>query len=289
LILETFAAQGIEVCSWQELERRTGDQALQTRAALALTEARTGRTAAILLNQFHGALERELTAILAALRGDNHAESSRLLAQLAGRSTLGRHLTSPWRIAVAGAPNVGKSSLVNALAGFQRSVVSASPGTTRDVVTTVLAIDGWPVELSDTAGLRDGVDALEQTGVHQARAALASADLCLWVLDASTPPIWPPVLTRGVQLVVNKSDLAPAWDLGQAGDAIRVSARAGTGLAEVCQALGRRLVPEPPSPGAAIPFTDALACRIADAQQHLAAGHPADACRALEMALQGGE
>jgi tRNA modification GTPase len=67
---------------------------------------------------------------------------------------LGRHLTRPWRVVVAGAPNVGKSSLINALAGFTRTVVTAVPGTTRDVVATAAAIDGWPVELIDTAGLR---------------------------------------------------------------------------------------------------------------------------------------
>ena len=104
---------------------------------------------------------------------------------LARYAPLGRRLTAPWRVVVAGPPNVGKSSLVNALAGYQRSIVAPTPGTTRDVVTTRLAIDGWPVELADTAGVREATDALETQGVRLAREATAAADLCLWVLDAS--------------------------------------------------------------------------------------------------------
>ena len=65
---------------------------------------------------------------------------------------------------IAGAANVGKSSLVNALAGYQRSVVAATPGTTRDVVTALIAVDGWPVELADTAGWRTDADPLERKG-----------------------------------------------------------------------------------------------------------------------------
>src|SRR5439155_711085 len=114
----------------------------------------------------------------------------RILKELKSRTRLGRHLTNPWRVVVAGAPNVGKSSLVNALAGYARCVVSPTPGTTRDVVSTLIAVDGWPIELLDTAGLRLPGENLEQQGIALARAAVESADLCLWVIDASASPIW---------------------------------------------------------------------------------------------------
>jgi tRNA modification GTPase len=280
LLLETIAAQGVPVCTWQELERLTTDRPLQAQAAVALAEARTERTAAILLDQHQGALERALAAVVAALDRDDRNEAGQLLAKLAGGTRLGRHLTTPWRVTVAGAPNVGKSSLVNALAGYRRSVVAATPGTTRDVVTTAIAIDGWPAELADTAGLRAATEYLEEEGIRRAEAALASADLCLWVLDASAPPVWPPS-TPAVRLVVNKTDLPAAWDLSAARDAVLVSARTGAGLAELCARLSRWLVPDPPPPDAAVPFTADLAACIEEARQDLAADRPAEARRAL--------
>ena len=154
-------------------------------------------------------------------------------------------------VAVAGAPNVGKSSLVNALAGFQRCVVSEIPGTTRDVVTTRIAIDGWPVELIDTAGLRQPGETLEEAGIRLTRETVAEADLCLWVLDASTPPVWPEMISTPTLNVINKSDLPAMWS---AEDGLRVSAKTGEGLAELSSAIANRLVPEAPRPGSAVPI-----------------------------------
>ena len=176
-----------------------------------------------------------------------------VLDVLAQRTPLGRHLSEPWRVVLAGAPNVGKSSLVNALACYQRSVVAATPGTTRDVVTTQIALDGWPVELADTAGLRDAAEPLEEEGVCLAKRTLAAADLCLWVLDASAEPVLPPEALGPVRLVVNKTDLPVAWDLARAPGAIRVSALTRAGLDELLAALSRWLVPDPPPAGTAAP------------------------------------
>ena len=92
---------------------------------------------------------------------------------------------SLWRVVIAGPPNVGKSSLINAMAGYERAIVSPLPGTTRDVVTLTTAIDGWPVQLADTAGLRASDDELESAGVKLAGAALAAADLVILVCDAT--------------------------------------------------------------------------------------------------------
>jgi tRNA modification GTPase len=84
-----------------------------------------------------------------------------------------------------GAPNVGKSSLINALAGFERAIVFDQPGTTRDVVTVETAFDGWPVRLSDTAGIRISHDQIEAAGIARAKNELATADLRICVCDSS--------------------------------------------------------------------------------------------------------
>jgi tRNA modification GTPase len=278
LLEEALANRGLEVLPWPDLERRTGGAGLQAEALAALARAPTVRTASILLDQYHGAFARAIGAAGTALEAGQMAEANRLLAELAGRASLGRHLTEPWKVVVAGAPNVGKSSLVNALAGYRRSVVAPTPGTTRDVVTARVALDGWPVELADTAGWRAQAGALEEQGIELARAAAQEADLCLWVLDASAEPVWPAANLERVRFVVNKVDLPPAWDLERAAGAVRVSAKTGQGLAELAQQAATWLVPEAPPPGAALPFTEALCAAVESAAQQAAEG---DARQAL--------
>jgi tRNA modification GTPase len=208
------------------------------------------------------------------------------LAAWARNVPVGRHLVEPWKVVLAGAPNVGKSSLLNALAGYQRSIVAPTPGTTRDVVTTTVALDGWPVELADTAGLRPDAGPLEGQGIERARGAAATADLCLWVLDASSEPAWPDLAPERVLLVVNKADLPPAWDLTQAAGAVHVSARNGAGLGDLCDSIVERLVPHPPGPDEQVPFTPELCDAIEEAYAHLTAGRTDDARRVLAGLLE---
>ncbi len=281
--------QGVQPCSWEAFLQQIGDDPLRSRAAVALAHAPTYRTASILLDQHNGALGRELDAILAYLQAQDGEQAQRLLVELAGRSSVGLHLTQPWRVVVAGAPNVGKSSLVNALVGYQRSIVCETPGTTRDLVRTRIAIDGWPVELIDTAGLRAEGSELEEAGMEQARAAADGADLCLWILDAATGPVWPDVSIDGLRLVINKVDLAPAWDLGQVRDVVQVSARTGHGLQALCAALSGWLVAKGPPPGAGVPFSVAMIAPIEQAQRLLAAGCHAQASFVLEALRHGRE
>ena len=215
--------------------------------------ATTLRTASILLDQQCGAFRRAVESLL-----DSFDPAK--LAELASFAPLGLHLTTPWKVAIAGAPNVGKSSLVNALAGYQRSVVSPTPGTTRDVVTVQLAFDGWPVELADTAGLREAAG-LEAEGIERAERYLNEADLVIRVLDATQ--LEPDARARDGLVVVNKCDLSSASHP----DAVRVSAKTGEGIPGLAAAIARSLVPVAPAPGASVPFTSRLADLIERASQ----------------------
>lgn len=258
-VIDRLVAEGCTPISWQDWTRQTDGDPIRVAARIALAEAPTARTAGILLDQFHGALSDAVNeAIAAAGGGEWNRAVAQLDAVLAHRG-VGLHLTRPWRVVIAGRPNVGKSSLMNALAGFQRAIVCDVPGTTRDVVTFTTAIDGWPVELADTAGLRETADAIESAGVERATAAAADADLLVLVEDATQA--WPlaTVLPPSelTLRVLNKIDLQreprPTTERGNWD--VLTSAVTGRGIAELLAAIGRELVPVPPCVGAAVPFT----------------------------------
>ncbi len=288
-LMEILEAQGCQPCSWPDLERGTTFDRWKTAAMLAMTQASTVRTASILLDQYHGAFADALAKIKFVLSKSNFDEAIHLLEELARYADVGRHLTAPWKVAVIGPPNVGKSSLVNALAGFQRSVVASTPGTTRDLVTTLIAVDGWAVELIDTAGLREEAESLEGQGINLARRAAADVDLCLWIMDASEPVIWPDNSLRKnnkIKLIINKIDLPAAWNIPQSA-VLPISARTGMGLPELVEALARWLVPDSPPPGTAVPFTSALASQVEEALTLARAGRIQDLNRLfLQLATE---
>jgi len=134
----------------------------------------------------------------------------------------GERLREGLLFAITGPPNVGKSSLMNALAGRDVAIVSATPGTTRDALETRVVLGGVPVTLVDTAGLRQAADAIEAEGVRRARAHAAAADLVIAVTEAGQPATH----DRADVLVANKLDLGGSVPEG----AIGVSALAGEGL-----------------------------------------------------------
>lgn len=258
LIEEAYHGCGVQVVSWQQFD------ASATLPVLADTA--TVRTAAIALDQWHGACARQLEHIHRLRTDGAHEDADRMLARLEQLIPVGRHLAAPWKVVVAGAPNAGKSSLINALAGFARALVSPVPGTTRDVVTTTIALDGWPIELADTAGLRDAAETLEQAGIARARQAIADANLRIWVIDGASAPAFPEA-THDWLIAINKCDLAPAWDWTVLPEALRISALTGAGIAQLSEALVRLLVPDPPAPGEAVPITEAEFALVARARR----------------------
>ncbi len=136
-------------------------------------------------------------------------------------------------VAIVGPPNAGKSSLLNALVGRERAIVSDVPGTTRDVVESTIAVAGVAVRLLDTAGLDRPRDALEAEGVRRSHRAIEESDLLLVVLDGSTRPdaaVLEATRARARIVVRNKSDLAPHPDATRLLESVAVSAREGTGL-----------------------------------------------------------
>jgi tRNA modification GTPase len=139
-----------------------------------------------------------------------------MLGKILADSKAGQIYRDGIRLAIVGRPNVGKSSILNAILRSERSIVTNIPGTTRDVIEESLSIRGVPIRAADTAGLRVTADPVEKIGVERALATMAAADLCILVLDRSVPlraEDWMAIdRLRGSRMVValNKCDLPPA-------------------------------------------------------------------------------
>jgi len=296
-VVESLILQGCTEQTWQDQLSSALGSAIQAEARIALANCTTDRTAAILLDQLDGALEGQLREIQSGIQQREFVSATEKLTALLGRSALGLHLTQPWRVVLAGPPNVGKSSLINALLGYERAVVFDQPGVTRDVVTASTAIAGWPVELADTAGLRPATNEIEAAGVALARQVLAEADMVLLVdefgpqplADERIVPLW--AQQDELQLaphqtllrVANKLDRAPAgWQSPQPCQA--VSATTGAGVDQLLRAIGQGLAGEPPPAGAAAPFTLRQVGLIEQASQ-AAASHQSETCLAAMQAL----
>lgn len=238
------------------------DDRVGAEALLLLPFAATELGCRALLGLLAGGLRREVEAALAALDRDDRAAARTRLARLGASARLGRALLAPPhgaapRVALVGPPNAGKSSLLNALAGRDRAIVSPEPGTTRDAVEEPVELDGVPAVLVDTAGQRDAADGVERAGVARARAEAASADLRLAVVDAADDDDRGAALARAAAaprlVVLTKVDLldpagraAVRARLG-AGEALEVSSSTGEGLPALVAALRGALVgPAPP-------------------------------------------
>ena len=214
-----------------------------------LCQATTQRTAELLLRQWH-----ILPAAIERLKADRAQLESFLRW-----SEFGTRFHRRQSIVFCGRPNAGKSSLTNAILGFERAIVTPIAGTTRDVLTHHTVIDGWPVELSDTAGLRDSKNQIEQIGIAKARQQIENADLIISVIDATDPQPWEQNNIKPDIVVVNKSDLADQRSKLEAIEApvVFVSATQSTGIDELLEVISKTLYPDLPPPGQPLPLTNA--------------------------------
>ena len=168
------------------------------------------------------------------------------LEELIASFGAGKLVYQGFTLAIAGRPNVGKSSLFNRLLEQDRAIVTEIPGTTRDTVSEATSMEGVPVKLVDTAGIREGKDLVESLGIERSYQAIADADLTLLVLDLSTGvteedhTLLEKLRDRRPVIVANKCDLKPR----ATGDWIRVSALTGEGISNLREVILRRLAPE---------------------------------------------
>ena len=280
-VLESLGVLGCRQAEPGEFTRRAFENGrmdlTEAEAVADLVDAESAAQRRQALDQLGGASSQRVTAwrdgllsALAALEAAidfpdedlPEAVAGRARAPLAGLAeTLraaaddlrGEKVREGYRIALVGGPNAGKSSLLNRLVGREAAIVTEVAGTTRDVIEQALEISGFKAVLADTAGLRETEERIEAEGVRRARAWADSADLRLWVVDASAADgPWREAagaVRQGDFLVLNKADLTPGEDARRAGDMadalelepIHASAADPDGLVELWAALERRI------------------------------------------------
>jgi len=251
--------------AWPEWLRAGGTPEIEVEAREALAIAGGPKAARILSRQLAGGLDAELVRVGGLIAEGGVDEARVAIDRLRRAARVGLRLARPWRVVLAGSVNAGKSSLVNVLAGHDRSIVSPEPGTTRDLLETRVVLHGWEVDLVDTAGLRDdeatgvGVTGVERAGIARAVAAREGADLVLRVVDARQVNVSGPTTSAHHELLVaSKADLAGGAAPGPAGT-VWTSAVTGAGVAALAAEIVRRLVPEeteePELLDGAVPFT----------------------------------
>jgi tRNA modification GTPase len=302
-ILSSLESVGCRIATWKRLAEETNGK-FEVECLEALARAATSRTAEFLLEQHRGVLRPEIEAIHQFLcpvpvkRGvpsgfsltpDSRRAALSRLDGLLRWGSFGLHLSCPWTVVLGGRSNVGKSSLVNALLGYSRSIVFDQPGTTRDVVTAETALQGWPIRFSDTAGIRQHADDLERAGIERAHRTLAEADCRILLFDTSRPPHvddwqlmveWPDAIR-----IAHKFDLPNVWGDATPADAVCVSSVTREGVDVLAEVLIAKLVPEVPEPGTPIPITHRQIDLLTCARDELGEGNDAECVAALEQCM----
>lgn len=243
------------------------DQRLIDEACAVLSQCTTVKTAAIALDQVRGALchwrQRSIQ-----LLGDDARRAAEIAARaqhIAAAGRIGHRLTRPFDVVLAGPPNVGKSSLINAMVGYDRSIIMDFAGTTRDVLDAETVFDGWPLRLRDTAGLHRSDDTIERQGIDRAMDAIATADLVVQVSEPGL--VWDDKVLDAIERldpsvailkVINKSDLA-AGEHAEAPDktpdeVLSTVATTSEGVPNLLQSMISMLATDVPSPGSPVPI-----------------------------------
>ncbi len=305
-VLLILKQAGVHIVEPGELGEHTWPQtSLIEREGLdLLPRVQTRPVAAWLIRTMHQ-LPAKLESLARRLRAGDVREAKAWLQAAAAWTPQLRYLLTGIRVTVLGAPNAGKSTLVNRLAGRETAITNPTPGTTRDWTEHRGAVDGLPFTFVDTAGLRETSEALEQEAIRRARQQIAPADLVLLLVDRSAP-CSPEALStrlgeedappsgRPVLLVWNKTDLPPHPSHTPAGDpaqppAVSISALSGTGL----EALRRGLVEAVGLAGwqgrTGYPFTtrQAAGCQRALSALALTPPNPAAAADGLQEIFAG--
>ena len=281
-VLSLLVELGAKRVDWSEAELGRPLGALERLLFEQLLETRTQRAAEVLLVQLGGKLRAQLEAIEACLPARSEEALKRIDSLLATRR-FGRRLCEPATVVVTGAPNVGKSTLANALAGRSRSIVHHLPGTTRDAVRSVVSLGGLPVVIVDTAGLRQATDEIERLGVSVALDEAAACDLVVWVFDHSRPirdgeAVYLEGLRRLPLLgVINKIDLSGPLDETRvrrllAGEVLRTCALTGRGIEALRQKMVTTLVGELPPRDAAVVTLGSLARDLDETARRVKSG-----------------
>ncbi len=250
--IDLTAAEGVADLVDAETAAQRRQALAQMGGALAgfCDAARTRLIAA--MARWEAAIDFSDEELPAGLEADVAAEARLLVADI-GRALAdggrGERLRDGIEVAIVGPPNAGKSSLLNRIARREAAIVSETAGTTRDVIEVRAELRGYPVLLADTAGLREGADALEREGVRRALERAASADLRLVVLDATAPPGIDPeiraLIDDGAIVALNKADLLADLlgvhmaDLGFA--ATLISAKTGAGVDALLDVIEARV------------------------------------------------
>jgi tRNA modification GTPase len=235
------------------------DQPLLLREAeQVLSHCLTAQFAAVAMDQVRGALLDWCRQSLRRIQDHSSIDRVALpeIAAEAGEilqyATFGMRLTGRFHVVLLGQPNVGKSSLVNAIVGYDRSITMDLPGTTRDVLHADTVIGGVPIRLSDTAGIRDSGESIEQQGVQHAQGAAEQADLVLLVSDPQTAAMQCPSEKRTLR-VLNKADLINTGDRSD-DSVIKTVATTGRGVEALIDAIANSLVSFPAA-GTPVPVT----------------------------------
>ena len=184
-----------------------------------------------------------------------------------------------YRVVILGAPNAGKSSLLNALAMRDIAIVTAEPGTTRDLIEVSLDLGGYKVVMTDTAGIRELPGMIEAVGIERALDAATSADLVLLVEDMSAPSGFSPNVYRNVVRVGSKADLIGHG--GTSGYDVQISTRSGQGMGDLLALIGESARTDTPTASTALPVRQRHALHLHSAKDALVRAAASD--DALEL------